>query len=80
MAFKLYDVDDRSSFEIPVKSYTCTSESDIEKLPRFKVPGTQVLDDHDPIDNAPCGYGSTAMVKKGGVYMLYPDNAWDVIE
>ena len=80
MAFKIYGLDDLSAYEIPVKSYVCTSIDDITKLPRFKIPGTQVLDDHDPIDNAPCGYGSTAMVKGGGVYMLYPDNTWDVIE
>ena len=77
MAFKLIDSDNRSIFQLPIKKYDCTDHDDIRKLPRFNIPGTQVLNDgHDQIDNSPCGYGSTALVKDGSVYRLFPDNEW----
>lgn len=76
MSFKLCGMDDRSIYETPVKSYTCTSVDDIDNLPKFGIAGTQVLCAHDSVDNSPCGYGSTAVVKGNGVWMLYPDNEW----
>lgn len=80
MSYRLTDVDDRAIFPAPIKSYDCTSESDISKLPKFGIPGTQVLDDgFDEINNAPCGFGSTALLVTGTVtqvHRLMPDNDW----
>ena len=77
MAYELTGMDDRSIFRTAVKSYDCTSVDDIANLPRFNIPGKQKLNDgHDDINNAPCGYGSTALVKGGDVYRLFPDHEW----
>lgn len=77
MAFELTGIDDRRIFRSAIKSYDCTSESDIAKLPRYNIPGTQELNDgRDDINNAPCGLGSTALIKGGGVFKLWPDNEW----
>lgn len=56
------------------KVFICTSVDDIAKLPRYGIKGTQTgcADVH----NKPCDYGSTAIVKTGEVYMLWPDNEW----
>lgn len=77
MAFELNGYDDRNVFRSVIKSYICTSTDDIDKLPRYKIPGTQVLNDgFDDRNNAPCGLGSTANVRGDGVYILWPDNIW----
>lgn len=78
--YELTGSDDRYIFRAPIKSYDCTSDSDIAKLPRYGIPGTQVLDDgRDLTNNAPCGYGSIAIVKGGNVYKLFPDNQWAIL-
>ena len=60
-----------------INEYLCTEEADIQKLPRYDVEGTQQLNDgNDEFNNVPCGYHSTALVKGGNIYMLYPDNEW----
>ena len=56
--------------------YICTEEADIAKLPRVGTSGTQ---DSLPEENAPCWYGSTAILCTGSVtevYMLMPNNEW----
>lgn len=63
-----------------VNEYLCTSEEDITKLPKYGIKGTQQLNDgKDDFNNTPCGYHSTAVVKGGNVYMLFPDNEWALI-
>lgn len=75
--FELTGMDDRHIFRSAIKTYDCTSDDDINKLPKYGIVGTQVLNDgHDNINNAPCGYGSIAIVKGGNVYKLFPDNEW----
>jgi len=60
-----------------INEYLCTSEDDISKLPRYDVEGTQQLNDgKDKFNNTPCGYNSTALVKGGKVFKLWPDNEW----
>lgn len=80
MAFELTGLDDRNVFRSAIKSYDCTSVDDVDKLPRYGICGTQILNDgRDEQNNAPCGLGSTALIKGGGVYKLWPDNQWDKI-
>lgn len=80
MAYKLTDMDNRSVFDAAIKSYVCSSEDDIAKLPKFGKVGTQVLNDgYDDTNNAPCGYGSTAIVLGGNVYQLFPNNEWSAL-
>lgn len=80
MAYKLVDVDNRTILQAPIKSYDCSEEADVANLPRFNIPGTQILDDgYDNINNAPCGWGSTALIKGGKVYRLFPDNEWTAL-
>ena len=63
-----------------INEYLCTSEDDIQKLPKYNIEGTQQLNDgKDKFNNAPCGYHSTAVVKGGNIYMLFPDNEWAVM-
>lgn len=64
--------------ELCKKSYICDSESDIQNLPRYKVEGSQVLNDgEDAYVNEPCHYGSTATVTKPfSGYVLSADNTW----
>lgn len=63
-----------------INEYLCSSASDIAKLPKLNVEGTQQLNDgHDEFNNTPCGYKSTAMVCDGTgttVYILNPENNW----
>lgn len=81
MAFELTGLDERNVFRSAIKTYDCTSQSDIAKLPRYGIPGTQQLNDgRDDENNAPCGLGSIALIKGGGVYKLWPDNQWDEIK
>lgn len=56
-----------------VWDYVCSEKADIDKLPKFGIPGTQ---DGDPYHNVPCGFGSSAMIKGEGVVFLWPDNTW----
>ena len=77
--FECTGINDHTSLRSAIKSYDCTSEDDIAKLPKFGKAGTQVLNDgRDEHNNAPCGYGSIAIVKGGNVYKLFPDNEWSV--
>lgn len=63
-----------------INEYLCTEEADIQKLPKYNVEGTQQLNDgKDEFNNTPCGYHSTAVVKGGNIYMLFPDNEWAVM-
>lgn len=76
MAFR-FTKDIASGYPIPhdVKSYICTSEDDIQNLPRVGILGKS---DHD-ISNAPCWYGSEAVIADGTstkVYVLNADNVW----
>lgn len=57
-----------------IKQFACVSVDDISGLPREGVRGT--VEGLDPKDNDPCGIGSTAVVKTGEVFMLWPDNQW----
>lgn len=62
-----------------VNEYICSEESDVAKLPRVYIAGTQEDDDENDADNAPCWYGSIALVCTGdstSVYALTPDNQW----
>ena len=81
--FEFTGMKDNSMLRSAIKSYDCTSIDDIAKLPRYGIEGTQTLDDgRDDINNAPCGYGSTAMVATGTstkIYKLMRDNQWTKI-
>ena len=60
------------------KQYILTSESDVDKLPRMNIRGTQEIT-NDSTVNEPCAVGSTALVCTTGnidVFMLTPDNEW----
>lgn len=59
-----------------IKQFLCLTVSDIAKLPKEGVYGTQ--ENVPPEENEPCGVGSTAIFKTGEVYMLWPDNEWDL--
>ena len=62
--------------------YLCSSESDIDHLPKFGVRGTQEeIDEMDKFANEPCMYGSTALVVDPSLvthklYVLGADNVW----
>ncbi len=59
-----------------VNEYLCSSIADIDKLPKYDIPGTQ---EGDAFHNVPCGFRSTAMVCDGAsteVYILNPENNW----
>lgn len=72
MAFKLVEKNGHP-VRSDIKHFDCTSVDDISKLPKEGIIGTQVgLEE----DNEPCGIGSTALVKNGGAYKLFPDNEW----
>ena len=63
------------------KEYLCTSTSDLAKLPREGIRGTQNLED-ETVNDDPCAIGSTAMVCTGtstDVYILTPDNEWTLM-
>lgn len=60
-----------------IKQFACVTTADILNLPREGVEGT--LTGVSVEDNAPCGIGSTAIVKTGETYMLWPDNTWAVL-
>lgn len=71
-------VDDNHLIPGAVKEYICTSADDIAMLPRHEVAGTS----GEKISDAPCGYGSTAIVCTGessDVYILTPDNNWTLM-
>ena len=77
MSFRFMGVVMGSKHPIPfdVKKYICTSAGDIENLPRVDVDGKS----DNPIDNAPCWYGSEAVVLENGkttIHMLGADNEW----
>lgn len=80
MAYQLTGMDNHGILEAAIKTYDCTSESDVAKLPKNGVEGTQVLGTkYDEINNAPCGFGSTALIATGTttlVYRLMPNNQW----
>ena len=61
----------------PKITYMCTSIDDISTLPREGIEGT-VTDSVDSGINSPCSVGSEALVKTGDVYLLWPDNTWNV--
>ena len=63
---------------LATKSYICEDDSDIAKLPRYNIEGTQVLNDgNDRIDNEPCNYGSSAtVISPFSGYVLSPNNTW----
>ena len=73
MAHRLIEVNGHPA-RSDIKQFACVAVSDISSLPREGVEGT--LAGVGPDDNAPCGIGSTAVVKTGEVYMLWPDNQW----
>lgn len=80
MAYKLTGINNHAILQAAIKSYDCSSSTDIGLLPKFGKKGTQILNDgYDETNNAPCGYGSTALVIADGnttVYKLMPDNEW----
>lgn len=68
-----------NAFTYHKKRFLCLSADDISKLPRFGFHGT--LDDSlDYTINDPVEYGSSAIVKTGEIYILWPDNTWAVLE
>ena len=76
MAFRVTRIISRNPVKGNVNEYICKEESDIEKLPRVNIPGTQ---EDSKVDNAPCWYGSIALLCTGSVtdvYALTPDNQW----
>ena len=78
MAFRITSTISRSPIRGNVNEYICSEEADIDKLPRVGVPGTQT-DANSKTDNAPCWYGSIAILCTGNnttVYTLTPNNVW----
>lgn len=60
------------------KEYLLTDISDIDKLPKYGIRGTQA-DPMASVADKPCAYGSTAIVCTGSlteVYILTPNNEW----
>ena len=60
------------------KQYILTDASDVAKLPRIGIYGTQDAGNDSTVNN-PCAVGSTALVCSDtaiDVYMLTPDNKW----
>lgn len=76
MAFKVTRMTNQGSIGGSVNEYICDSVSDIAKLPRVNVSGTQ--EDYY-VGNAPCWYGSIAIICTGSeteVWMLTANNEW----
>lgn len=76
--FKCTKIHDQGPIPGAVKEYTCTSTADVDNLPRFGIDGKQA---GTPFDNAPCGYGSQAVVvnKTNNTmsgYVLDAENEW----
>jgi hypothetical protein len=73
MAHRLIEVNGHPA-KSNIKQFACVTVGDIANLPREGVAGT--VAGISPDDNEPCAVGSTAIVKTGEVYMLWPDNQW----
>lgn len=73
MAHRLIEVNGHPA-KSNIKQFACDTVGDISNLPREGVAGT--VAGVSPDDNEPCAVGSTAIVKTGEVYMLWPDNQW----
>ena len=75
MAYKITSINGQPRSH-NTREFLCSTEDDIAKLPRYKIAGTQELE-NDTISNDPCGIGSTALVcSTSDVYILTPDNEW----
>lgn len=79
--FRVEDYYEKRHIQGSMRKYLCTSNDDIDKLPKFGIPGTQETDNpkQDKFENTPCAYGSTAIISDGGAtnaYKLFPDNEW----
>lgn len=76
MGFKVSKViASRHPIPLDVKYYVCTSLDDVDNLPKVDVAGKS----GDPISDAPCWYGSEALVSDGTtttVFVLNADNEW----
>lgn len=80
MAFDIMEIGGKINSAIQ-KQYILNSASDIGKLPKSGIRGTQIVDNDSSI-NDPCAFGSTAIVCTGtetDVYILTPDNEWTLM-
>lgn len=71
--FRRVETLDQGGIDGVVVKYTCTSEEDVPKLPRFGIRGTQT--DCPDKENDPCGYGSEAIVYTDSNTIPYTLNA-----
>lgn len=62
-------------YKYPKKDFMCDTSDEISKLPKYGVEGT-VTGSSDKYINEPIEYGSSAIVKTGEIYFLWPDNTW----
>ena len=71
--FRIVKIHNHTNVDGKLVYYTCTSEDDIAKLPRFGIRGTQTgcMDK----ENDPCGYGSEATVSTTSSTKLFHLNA-----
>ena len=79
--FKIVKIHNHTNVPGRLVEYTCTSEDDIPKLPRFGIRGTQT--DCMEKENDPCGYGSIAVVYTDSntkAYTLRADNEWKPVK
>lgn len=79
--FRVVSIHAHTNVEGNIVKYSCTSEDDIPKLPRFGIRGTQ----NDCLDkeNNPCGYDSKAILytdTSTKLFVLRVTNEWKEVK
>ena len=79
--FRVVSIYAHTNVDGNIVKYSCTSEDDIAKLPRFGIRGTQsnCLDK----ENDPCGYDSKAILYTDSstkLYVLRVTNEWKEVK